>query len=442
MKSKLIRSIRPLIFIISIFLTNTLLWYYRLSSAYLDTNAIYTSLYGSTLLIGFMLIFLLSTKNRFIVKWFGGLENVYFWHRTLSILTIAFIFVHASFAEDDGLVILSRYLKFGVEPDDLGELSRNLFIVIIGTSIFAKIFKYEHFKYVHRLLIIPYLLGLYHGFALSWIDLLSFDYLSIWMITTSIVGISSSLYMMLFYVHIGIHQKGMIVTKTIFNQHTIEIKVKMQAPYRFKAGQFCFIRINHLAIDKQPHPFSISGYDGDYIYFTIKKLGDYTQKLYDNLETPAQITLSKPFGHMTFNASKPQVWIGGGVGITPFLSKIRNGNPITQETHLYYSARSQLDAVHLETFKDYEQKNPLFHFHFISQETHGFLTADRIDLSQHPHIYMCGPKPMVDSIYKQLKTKDKRIDVTFEAFDFTGLLVNKIIKYISQMMRTLKKTTH
>jgi predicted ferric reductase len=389
-----------------------------------------------------MLIFLLSTKNRLIVKWFGGLESVYFWHRTLSILTVAFIFVHATFADDHGLIILSRYLKFGVEPDDLGELSRNLFLVIIGTSIFAKIFKYEHFKYIHRLMIIPYVLGLYHGFALSWVDLLSFDYLSIWMITTSLVGISSSLYMMLFYVHIGINQKGIIETKTILNSHTLELKVKMQASYRFQAGQFCFIKINHPSIDKHPHPFSISGVEDDYIYFTIKTLGDYTQKLYDNLNVPARINLSKPFGHMTFNASKPQVWIGGGVGITPFLGKIRNHHPITQETHLYYSARSIEDAVHLETFKKYEQQNPLFHFHFINQQTDGFLTAENIDLSQYPHIYMCGPKPMVDSINKQLKAKNNKLDITFEAFDFTGLLVNKIVRYISQFMKKLKKVYH
>ena len=102
--------------------------------------------------------------------------------------------------------------------------------------------------------------------------------------------------------------------KKILNETTIELSVRLSKDYRFKPGQFAFIKIYAKGISKAAHPFSISASDGNLLKFTIKSLGDYTQSLKDVLETPVIIKITAPFGNMTFQTKKDkQLWIAGGI---------------------------------------------------------------------------------------------------------------------------------
>ena len=155
-----------------------------MSRAFLNLASIQTAIFGSTLLMGFMMVNLLSTRMKWVVKIFGGLEGTYFWHRILAIGTTALIFLHQTIAVGTGLINNINLAIVG-SPSNAGELSRNIFILLILFALLAKMFKYEHFRLIHRFLIIPYLFGIYHGFFSSWVNLFSFDTLSIWMITTT-----------------------------------------------------------------------------------------------------------------------------------------------------------------------------------------------------------------------------------------------------------------
>lgn len=444
MKQKSLTYLRSGSLILSIFIINTVLWYLRLSQSFLNNNAMITSIFGSTILIGFVMVFFLSTRNPILVKWFGGLESVYFWHRWLAMSLIGMIFIHQTWANSQGLIVLPRYLIFPISFSELGELARNGLILLVLLALFSKWMKYEHFKYIHRFMIVPYLFGLYHGFAYSWVDLFSFDYLSLWMIGTSIVGIGSSLYMLFFYKHVALSNLGVISEKNYLNTQIIDLKVKMMKPYRYQPGQFAFIRIQGRKIKKQIHPFSISGSDDTHVYFTIKTLGDYTKQLYDLLEVPSVITISRSFGHMTFHDQKhPQVWVAGGVGITPFIGKLRSLEPIETPTHLFYSVRNRNEAVHLDLFEQYQKEHPKFTFTLVDQQKDGFLKATRLPLDPLPHVYMCGPKRMVDDLQKQIKQINQETLLTYEAFSFTGTLVETILQKMKMIYKKLspaKKT--
>ncbi|MDA3932429.1 MAG: hypothetical protein PF513_06810, partial [Tenericutes bacterium] len=303
-----------IIFISSILIINIVLWIVRMKSEFYNTDSILTSVSGSILLMGFFLVFLLSTRMKWLVKVFGGLDNIYFWHRILAISTTAFIFVHQFTSDNIGIFNNTNVFILG-QSGEAGELARNLFIFLILFALLAKYFKYEHFRFIHRLLIIPYFFSLYHGFYSSWVNLFSFDMLSIWMITTSIIGLTSSLYMILFYQTTAFNHKGIIVNKEMITDSILEIKVKMKKEYNFKPGQFAFIKIEDSKISSAAHPFSFSGQDKEYLYFTIKSLGDFTESLISSLDIPARINITKPYGSMTFQAkTNKQVWIGGGIG--------------------------------------------------------------------------------------------------------------------------------
>lgn len=429
---------RAFVFVFGLLFLTTFLWVQRLNQAYLNTEIVLTSVFGAWVLIILMITFLLSTRQRLIVKWFGGLDILYIWHRFTAMASLGLIFLHQTVATDEGLIILSRYRQLGLDVEDLGELSRNLFIFLIVMALFAKWMKYEHFKYLHKLMILPYLFGLYHGFASSWVDLLALDTLSIFMISTSLIGLGSSLYMLIFYQHVAFKYTGSVTKVTHLTNTMIDIKVKVSKPYKFKPGQHCFIRFENKQLSKHPHPFSISGTDDDYIYFTIKNLGDFTKVLVDQLTPNTIVHLSKPYGHMTFKTTQTeQVWVAGGVGVTPFLSYIRSDSLSNQPITLFYAVRNLDEAIHVDTFQTYASNHPNFKFVLFDSSKEGFLSSKHLPLNDHVHVSMCGPKPMVDSIKKGIKKSYPNIPMTIEAFSFTGNLVSDVITFIKKSIRSI-----
>lgn len=435
--------IKPFIFVAGIYALSLTLWITRLNQAYLNSEIMITSILGMLSLMTFMLTFLLATKLTFLVRYFGGLEILYMWHRMLAMFSLVMIYLHETFSTDDGLRILSRYLQFGVDIEELGELSRNLFIALIVCALLAKFFKYEHFKWIHRLILIPYLLGLYHGFASSWIDLLSFDYLSIFMIVTSLIGITSSLYMIFFYEIVAFKYTGSVVSVTHLTKHMIDIHIKVSKPYKFKAGQHCFIKFEHEQLSKHPHPFSISGSDHEHVYFTIKNLGDFTQSLVTSLTPHTIVHLSKPYGHMVFSSrGKKQVWIAGGVGITPFLSYVRSPNLPEVPITLIYAVRTIEEAVHIELFKSYALEHSNFTFILHESSKEGYLKAASLPIDLHTYVSMCGPRMMIRPLKKAIIKRYKGIEITSEAFSFTGNLVHDILHVFKSLILSLKRKKH
>jgi predicted ferric reductase len=346
------KNIGAIVFIGIVFTLNTVLWLNKLNSAHLNVGVIQTSVLGSTLLMGYFLIFLMATKSKINTTLFGGLDTLYFWHRMMAIATTGLILLHAEIAvHGSSNSILQSIVQF--DAKEAGEIALNGFILLIGLALLAKFFKYEHFKLFHRLMLVPYIVSLYHGFSLSWLDLLSFDALSIWMVSTSFIGVGSALYMLLVYPYSAFSNKGVIQEVTLLQQDVIELTVSLQKPFHYKPGQFVFIQIKGHEKATETHPFSISGSDDHTILFTIKNLGDYTSTLIDKLELPSDIRFTKGYGSMTFNSSQKQVWVGGGIGITPFLGRLRSHKKITTPTHLYYSVRSKAEAIHLDFLTHY-----------------------------------------------------------------------------------------
>mgnify|MGYP001350199122 CR=1 FL=1 len=428
--------IKPLIFLLIIFGINTYLWLIRLNAAFMNNQSIITSLLGSTLLIGFALVFLLSTRSRLLLWIFGDLDVLYFWHRILSMASTAMIFVHASTSISNFQSFTTNIIILGT-PANAGELARNGFLFLVVVALMAKFLKYEHFRFIHRFLIVPYIFALYHGFFSSWINLFSFDVLSIWMLTISTIGFGSSLYMIFFYQNTAFSHHGIIIEKNNLNDSMVELKVKMDDTYKFKPGQFAFIKIKARGISKAAHPFSISGSDDSHVFFTIKTLGDYTKALHDSLTVPAVIKMTRPYGNMTFKSKKKQVWIAGGIGVTPFLGYLRTKPDLDKDIHLYYSVNNASEAVHKEQLEVLAERGN-FRFTLFEAKKMGYLSSKHLNLDNDTIVYMCGPRPMIMSLNKQIKTNHPGVEIKFEAFSFTGNLVDNIIRLWKNFRKKVK----
>ena len=72
------------------------------------------------------------------------------------------------------------------------------------------------------------------------------------------------------------------------------------------------------------HPYTIASAprpDGA-IRFEIKALGDYTSRLPGALRVGQPVEVEGPYGcfQLDADAGAPQVWVAGGIGVTPFLA--------------------------------------------------------------------------------------------------------------------------
>lgn len=424
-------------FIVSLLMLNALLWFTATPRFEQPLESTIGQWQGANILLGFTLVFFLATKNRVVVFLFNGLEKSYKYHRVLAMGSLVLVFLHASFAH---LIWANFIAGLPLDGRAMGALARNLFIGLIVVALLAKYMKYEHWRMIHRLMIIPYLAAAYHAFALSSYPLLSLSPLGIFMMTMVLTGTVSSLYMIFMYRYVGFPHQGQIVRVTRLNESVTELEVALDEPYTFQTGQFTFIKIKEKPFRNVPHPFSLSGMRDGRLLFTIKAIGDYTEQIYRSLKEGTPIAVGEPMGHMTFeNHKSTQVWIAGGIGVTPFLSHLRALEVPSQTIRMYYAVNDKREAVHLDLLDQLAKTLPQFSYRLIEAKSEGYITLDMLQFDDQPDILMCGPRPMALSLAKALKKTQPSLRVTYEAFSFTGTLVEDLLNVKKTVFRKLKR---
>jgi predicted ferric reductase len=174
------------------------------------------------------------------------------------------------------------------------------------------------------------------------------------------------------------------------------------------------------------HPFSVASAPSEpRLEVTIKSLGDYTTTLQSKLEpgTPAKVV--GPFGGFDYTrGGEDQIWIAGGIGVTPFLSWIRAMDAAFDRTvDFYYSVAHEADALYLDEIEAAAARHPGFRSHVVNTEREGFLTAEQTVNGRRRSgmdfwVYMCGPPAMAKSLAKGFRRLGvPRSQVRWEQFD-------------------------
>jgi predicted ferric reductase len=161
----------------------------------------------------------------------------------------------------------------------------------------------------------------------------------------------------------------------------------------------------------------VEDHAGGELQFSIKSLGDYTTAL-TQLPVGTQAKIEGPFGEFTYGyGSHSQIWIAGGIGVTPFVSMAEDllGKQVIDYTiDFFYSARSEHDGVYRELFTKVQTKHPSFVFHFMPSDTAGFVTGESV-IKTVPDtykrdIFICGPPPMMSALTTSLVTSGVSLD--------------------------------
>ena len=88
------KSWRGLLFIVALIGLNFYLWFTATPIVPQPFDSILAQAIGSAILLCFFIVFLLSMRIKFLIRWFGGLDRLYFYHRWLAILPLFIITIH------------------------------------------------------------------------------------------------------------------------------------------------------------------------------------------------------------------------------------------------------------------------------------------------------------------------------------------------------------
>jgi predicted ferric reductase len=235
-----------------------------------------------------------------------------------------------------------------------------------------------------------------------------------WVQIFFIIGLVSYLYTELFGRFFGKYVPYKVETVDHPNNFTTEVILRAAGkPIRkHRAGQFLFVRFpRHQTLDES-HPFTISSApQEDVLRVTIKASGDFTRTLLADLKPGVNATIEGAYGLFDYKTGgKKQIWIAGGIGVTPFLSFIRDmDSTFNHDVDFYYAVRHRDEVLFYNEVVAAALKNPRLKLHIHYSATSGSLTVDEIvrnagGMVRDHHIYMCGPYSMKVDFEKRFRS--------------------------------------
>ena len=170
-------------------------------------------------------------------------------------------------------------------------------------------------------------------------------------------------------------------------------------------GQFAFVQSSKR---EGAHPYTIaSAWDPAErkMTFITEELGDWTSRLHDWLKVGMPVSVEGPYGCFDFNdGPSRQIWIGGGIGITPFIARMKQlaHTRGEQEVDLFH-ATTDFDQTAIDKLTaDADAADVKLHL-FVSQKD-GRLTGERIRAAvsvwRSGGTWFCGPAALGDALRK------------------------------------------
>lgn len=280
---------------------------------------------GASALVLMAAAALLGGRLKWIESALGGLDRVYEIHKWLGIWALALASFHFVFKAGMPSWEVAPILPLPSFPT---RLVRQLSYVALGLIVLLALNRkipYSTWRWWHKLSGPLFLIVVLHWLSFkSPIALISPA--GLWLATMSSLGILAALYKLLLYPLVSSHAQYRI-SRISHGPSAIHLELMpIGRPLAFKAGQFAFLRMHEKGM-REPHPFTIAtaGEPDGRVEFVIRGLGDFTRKLVAKAAIGMHADLYAPFGRFQRSTGlRHEVWIGGGVGISPFIAWLQD----------------------------------------------------------------------------------------------------------------------
>lgn len=388
----------------------------------LRAAAIVVAWAGTGLLVASLVLMLREPR---LARALGGLEAMLRWHHRAGVLGYLLLLLHPlALAGEAWLEAPARAWEAlaPLQQDWPVQLGWAALVLLMGglAATFMPALSYRRWRGWHFLLGFAVLLGLAHVLALLGTAPLS-------LAGAAGVAAAALLAWRLAVVDQGLRAHAYRVARV---EHPAAAMIEAQlvplGPRLLGApGQFVLARF----LDRQRyaacgafHPFTLSDAQADgRLKVAIKALGPCSAEL-QALAPGALVQLQGPFGEfLAAPPLRPQLWVAGGIGITPFIAVLRQ-RACTQPTTLLYLVRRTADAAFLPELQALAQAQPLFRLR-LQATGDGAPDLERC-LAELPdlatrEVQACGPPGLMQALEQGLRRHGVPGDrVHREAFDF------------------------
>jgi len=364
-------------------------------------------------------------------RWFGGFDRIVVWHRWTAVAGVVLLVPHLALVTsspdpnetgfghalgDVALLGLLVLILWALAPRLRAARHRGLVRRLARTT-------YEHWLSAHRLTGLFVAVAVTHG-AIVDPTLRHSTVLRVAFVVVGVAGVGAYLYRELVAPHVVPAYDYTVKAVRRLGERTAEIDLDPAGErLAFRPGQFVMVTFAGVAAG-QRHPFSISSGAADReLDVTVKASGDYTDELVESLHRGDAARVVGPFGGFDYrDGGRRQIWIAGGIGVTPFISWIRSlDGGFDRDVDFHYSVHGPDDAVYRDEIEAAARKHPSLRLHLVLSDSEGPLTADTVlrgvAPDAHPWVYMCGPPPMTRALARGLRRAGvPRTHVRFEDF--------------------------
>jgi predicted ferric reductase len=374
-------------------------------------------IFSSWVMTVFAANFLMATRARWVERIFGGLDKMYLIHRRSGIIAAVLLLLHFLVVPRDPSFTVGKPLGFAAFA-----------LIFVGVVVAAapalkRRISYGKWLKSHRLMGIAYLLGVAHAFNVPTLTS-ELPIVRAYVYGMALIGVGSWVYLTFVYRLVNRRFSYEVTGVERFDNDVVQVAMKPTgAALTYEAGQFAFVAFGEQR-SFELHPFTLSSHPGAAeLRVSIKALGDETAHLQTAISVGSKVSLVGPYGRMNYKTArhKKQLWLAGGIGITPFLS-FAQGVSDAYDVTLIWSVRSAAEANQDEELRDAAQARSSLAYvlHDASEAGHfaigrRYRTADLLDTS----VYICGPEVMREAYIAQLLEKGVHLnDIHYETFSF------------------------
>jgi predicted ferric reductase len=357
----------------------------------------------------------LMLRLTWLDRLFGGLDRVYLTHHRTGACAYLLLLSHPLMLAAGQWAVTpqgaSEFLRASIEsPEGLTGWVALVILMGVLLATFAWKLPYARWKQVHLASAVAYAFSIGHVVLvtpgpLTPSDTALFVYLGL--------GVAALGYRLLMDTAQVQRHEYRVEAVSHLSGNTVRIQLEpLRRPLRFKAGQFIFAAFYDSAGYKgchEYHPFTISSSPDEIsLSVIIKALGDCTGHI--QTITPGVVArIQGPFGRFLQDADgvKQQVWIAGGIGITPFLSTALSLTENSTLVDLYYVTRNHGEAIDLDDLRQCAARNPRFRVFTLTADSNQNTTLNALRANSAPlpakQFFLCGPPPMVNELIIRLQ---------------------------------------
>lgn len=386
------------------------------------------------------LAMVLATRPVWLERPLGGMDRAYRIHKWAGILGIGLGAAHwlVEMSDDVLKALIGRAGRLPKEKyigllevlrdaaEEMGEWAIYAALAMLALTLWKR-FPYMVWRHMHRAMPVLYLMLAFHAALLAPQDYWT-QPVGLLLAAMLAMGTAASLKSLTGSIGKDRQATGSIVSVARPANDITEVTCQLDAGWQgHRPGQFAFVTFDRI---EGPHPFTIACADrGDRtVTFQIKALGDYTRSLADRLQCGQQITVEGPYGRFDLarrSKRARQIWIAGGIGVTPFLAwleSLQSDPANAPAVDLHYCTRDRDTDAFVGRLQTLCAKLPAVRLHVHGSKQGETLSAESIAGTstgrERAEVWFCGPRGLADKLRNGLQSMWRgRLRFHQEAFE-------------------------